>query len=157
MITNIDIEKACEKYNIPLVVCTTKDLLKDTPRQSGNYILNLQNDKTVDGSVNPGTHWMGLHIDTKKNKCVYFDSFGMAPPIEIRDYCRGIPMRYSDMHIQNEESSVCGYYVLCWCWYMTHLKKNIPDLFNRMTWWLSQFHNDPEKNRKILEKLMEVI
>lgn len=156
MITNHEIIEFCEKKRIPLVACVTKDQLSTIPRRDGGYILNLQNDTTTSGKMNGGTHWIALFIDGKKS--AFFDPFGLAPPMEIRDYCIHLPMVYNDHQIQNEYSSVCGYYCICMLFYMNIYRKKIPDLHKRFRWFINHFEkNKPEKNRAILERLIDPI
>jgi len=59
----------------------------------------------LDHSSNEGTHWTILFIEN--NVAYYFDSFGLEPPLEIKEYCRGTRYYYS-FRIQNINEVICG-------------------------------------------------
>ena len=59
MMSNFDIEKIANHYQIPIVV-VMKDELKYMKPINTNYIINLESSK--DGN---GTHWMALKIENK--------------------------------------------------------------------------------------------
>jgi hypothetical protein len=92
--TNHDLSIICSKRNIPLngiYNAQTIDELK-----IGNTILNL----------NGQSHWTCIIKD--KNKCLYFDSFGLPPPLRI---CQMMgDYTYSLKEIQALNSSSCGFY-----------------------------------------------
>ena len=78
----------------------------------------------IDHSSNDGTHWTCL---IKRNaEIIYFDSFGLKPPIEVEKYCdvhststsadtaettsATTPQRmYNTFQIQNPDDVICGH------------------------------------------------
>ena len=76
----------------------------------------------MDHSSNDGTHWTCL---LKRNdQIIYFDSFGLRPPIEVEKYCDASaiadagavettsatapPRLYNTFQIQNPGDVICG-------------------------------------------------
>ena len=54
----------------------------------------------IDRSSNDGTHWTCLFVSD--NKCLYFDSYGFPPPIEVLEYFRNVKNRYyNTFRVQN--------------------------------------------------------
>ena len=72
------------------------------PLQNECFILNH------DISSQNGTHWTCLY--TKNGISFYFDSFGLDPPLEIKDYCKGVERYYSTFKIQEYDEVICGHY-----------------------------------------------
>eukprot|EP00732_Lithocolla_globosa_P000006 Lithocolla_globosa_v1_NODE_1_length_16663_cov_42.954359.p6 type:complete len:264 gc:universal NODE_1_length_16663_cov_42.954359:8425-9216(+) len=81
-----------------------KDLLVKEPLVMGKYIINL------DDSTNKGTHWVGLIVLAKV--ALYFDSFGLTPPTIVKQWLKEKKVIYSTSHLQNLDSTACGYYVM---------------------------------------------
>jgi hypothetical protein len=61
-----------------------------------------------DLSCNNGTHWTCLFV--KNGVAFYFDSFGLDPPLEILDYCKGLERYCSTSKIQKYDEVICGHY-----------------------------------------------
>src|SRR6266849_6092448 len=64
----------------------------------------------IDHSSNEGTHWTCLFIEN--NVAYYFDSFGLEPPLEIKEYCRGTTRYYNSFRVQNVNEVICGHYCI---------------------------------------------
>ena len=112
------------------------------------YIINL------DSKIGPGTHWVSVII--KRNKLLYFDSFGLIPPYEL------INLRpkyyYNFLQYQPINSFLCGYYCLYFLNEFKLLKANtlrikkLDDIkiFNKI---IEPFHiNDFEYNDNFIKK-----
>jgi hypothetical protein len=80
-----------------------RDELKGKASQNESLVLNL------DDFVGPGTHWVCLFI--KNGEKIYFDSFGLKPPLELQEYC-GTPIRYQSHQLQNYNQIICGHYCI---------------------------------------------
>lgn len=146
--TDEELFKLAAKYGILLNAIIFKDQLNGMNLMRGGYIINLAN------SDSHGTHWVCFWIDDpKKNDAViYFDSFGIAPPIEVRKALKKIALKIlvNDKQIQNVYSGWCGIYCLFFMWFMQkHSKIN---LINRLNLFLNLF-DDVEKNLTILKKV----
>ena len=98
MLTNYDIEKVCEKLDLPIIGVFMKD---DLPKQRkvGSYIINMDN------SDGEGTHWVFAKIFSDTDRfddsssddekigyrycgALYFDPFGIGMPEEISDFLK---------------------------------------------------------------------
>ncbi|CAF2043950.1 unnamed protein product, partial [Rotaria magnacalcarata] len=70
-----------------------------------------RHNKELEDSINgPGTHWT-CWIKQSENLCYYFDSFGVAPPIEFEKYVK-CNILYSTYQIQKMEEVICGHLCL---------------------------------------------
>lgn len=152
-LSNIQLEEMCKEHGIPLIGVFMKDELPNY-RKEGAYIINLEDSVDSFGNDNTGTHWCGLYI--RKRKAVYFDPFGFIYPLEVRDFCKDIlPILYSTKEIQNITSTICGYYVFYFLYYMNRFQnKPIKNLFYN---FLDEFVDNPRQNKKILEKKLKPI
>ena len=61
-----------------------------------------------DDSSSEGTHWTCLFI--KNGVAIYFDSYGLDPPLEVVDYCKGLEGYCSTFKIQEYNEVICGHY-----------------------------------------------
>lgn len=151
MRTNLYLIETASKHGIPLVGVENKDTLDRLPLQDGaGYIINLQNEKAIDGKFNFGTHWVALWIEN--NAVVFFDPFGIIPTFEIQNFIcrlRG-PIYYNKKEIQNVHAGNCGDYCLFFLKFMSDNKRRIPDLYNRLKSFQNIFVSDTSQNTKIL-------
>ena len=86
------------------------ELNKTKLTKDESIIINL------DVSSGPGIHWMCLF--SRKGVSYYFDSYGLAPPAEVLDYCKSKERYYSNYAIQQDDKLeiLCGHY----CVYMLY-------------------------------------
>lgn len=114
MLSNIEIEEITDHLKLPIVGVFSKDRLPDK-RWVGSYYINLQNED--DGG---GTHWVFCRIFTNKS-AVYFDSFGLPLPIEVKEFLAPFaPIPYSNRQIQDVKSSYCGWYCIACDYYFQY-------------------------------------
>jgi hypothetical protein len=161
MLTNYDLIDAGIKYDIPIVGIYNKNKLPNTHDiREGGYIVNLENDVDEFGKSLNGSHWVGFYVEKDKRgklDVVYYDSFGAGPPIAVQNFLRPLsPYAYNNDVIQNINSSVCGYYVLHFIWFMSRNKK-LGNLDKRFKIFLNLFKKDPEKNLSFLKRYMKEI
>lgn len=148
--TNFDIEDEAAKYRLPLYGIYNKDKLPAIPK-NGFYVINIQDDYDVNGNDLPGSHWTCIYIEGK-HAC-YFDSFGLAPPLEVQTFMKNyIPYTYNTRQIQSIRSTVCGKYVVFFMLYIIR-NKELP-LKKRMEMFMRLWSTDVNKNR---EKLLEYL
>ena len=79
-----------------------------------NYIINLS------PSVQDGSHWVALYLNKRKTP-VYFDSFGMVPPLEVIKLIRKSGhdnYLCNSKQVQDIRSGYCGEYCLMFLKYM---------------------------------------
>lgn len=163
MISNFDIERICKKLDLPLVGVFSKDKLP-TERKIGSYYINLQNHNDGDG-----THWVLAKIycdDERKNEetiavlngkrvyrcgAIYFDPFGLDMPKEVERFLEPFkPIPFSNRHIQNIRSEVCGWYCIA-CDYALEDKQNGETYLEDFEKFIALWSEEPSKNLKILK------
>lgn len=134
LLSNFDLMKFAKKLKIPLIDVVSKDLLYKMKPQIGCYIINLQN--LNDGN---GTHWTCFIL--KKNICIYYDSFGLLPPIPVINFAnkfnRKMELIYSVDMIQNINSVLCGWFVLFFLFFISVKHKH-----SRNYKYLVNIHNN---------------
>lgn len=120
MLTNFELEDLAKKYQIPNFAVLSKDEFKGK-LQSGNYILNMENEKDEFGNYNDGSHWVAVFV-SKYYDCCYFDSFGFQPPQVVLKQLRKSNKKiyYNSLTIQNIRSSLCGWYCLVFLMWMNN-------------------------------------
>jgi len=132
MTTDKDLWKLAKRFIIPVNSICFKDKLNDSPPSSGGYIINLAD------STTHGTHWTALWLDEKQ--CAYFDSFGIAPPLAVEDFCRRYgshKVLMSDKQYQSMQSGHCGQYCIDFLAFMSR-NKHVP-MKKRYQIFVSQF------------------
>jgi hypothetical protein len=89
--------------------------------EPGFSIYNLDSADKLGNAT--GTHWTGSFCDAKR--CCYFDSFGAPCPNEIDRFIKARYMTYgiNNWIIQDPKSENCGFFVLAFAIWMTHLYK----------------------------------
>ena len=143
--TSQQLRDACAHNNIPLHFIGFKDQLHKTRPYNGAYIVNMQN-----SFAGNGTHWVAFVL-TDKN-AFYFDSFQAYAPIEIEHFFRRrgyTSYRANNMDIQNIESGGCGEYCIV---FLNFMYNNLPRY--RYTAFLKLWNTDPDKNLKVLKKML---
>ena len=115
-LSNFQILDKCKELKIKIFkrVFMRDELNK---RQTGNkknecLLLNL------DHSQNNGTHWISLYI--KNGIAIYFDSFGLDPPQEVKDYCKGTELYCGTDKIQENDEVICGHYCIFMLYRLSH-------------------------------------
>ena len=71
--SNIDLTHYLMLKGINLNQIVSKNKLLGKAKENGNYIINLE-----DSDKGMGSHWVALKCF--KKTCLYFDSYGIAPP-----------------------------------------------------------------------------
>ena len=114
ILNNIDIDEMASLIKLPLIGVFSKDELPKK-RIDGYYVINMQNGTNSKGKELPGTHWVSCGVI--KNKSFYFDSFGCVPPTSVYNYLPK-PIMYNTQQIQDIDSSDCGWFSFCCCYYL---------------------------------------
>ncbi len=109
------------------------------PLQSKFYVINMSNHNEE------GTHWVCV-INTKPKQCIYFDSFGMPMPEEVLERMKATKKAvcYSDLDIQDFNSSNCGYYCIAMIQQIEQ-GKSYSEAIN-------SFHHNTKKNEQAIIK-----
>ena len=106
--SNFDLINAAKRLNIKHFRGVFKrDQLPKKPHHVETGIINL------DSNSGPGTHWVAYAIDPRG--IVYFDSYGLPPPVEFLDYINHLPVPdsvrtwYSTLPTQTmTDPPICG-------------------------------------------------
>lgn len=155
VLSNTDIIELLERNGIHLVFINYKDQLEETPIQVGSYVVNMAD--SDDGSG--GTHWVTFIIEKIDSvyHTVYFDAFGLAPSEAVKKYLAPIDddIVYNWNQIQNENSSICGWFVVYWIWFMNTMKNAEPNIYLRYKKFLKLFSSREENNRKLLQQYLK--
>ena len=124
-----------------------KDELKDLTINDGCYIVNMQSSTQGDG-----THWVCFKI--KNKHCVYFDSFGAPPPIDIETFIKtrkNIKIGFNNWIIQDLKSTNCGWFCIG-CLAMLKQNKN-KDIYDAFDFYINNFSGKTKENDSILKSL----
>ena len=97
-------------------------------------------------NLNGNSHWTVLLKNGKKY--YYFDSFGFPASQELEDMMNEYV--FSDIDLQNINSTSCGWFCLVWMRYMQEHK----DKELGFSSFLKLFSKDTKKNEKILHELL---
>ena len=128
-----------KKFAIPVNNICFKDKLNDNKPSPGGYIINLAD------STTHGTHWTALWLESPSH-CAYFDSFGIAPPLAVEEFCRRYgchKILMSQVQIQNINSEFCGEYATDFLAFMSRNKRLT--LEKRYRIFLSHFHDGSKR------------
>ena len=136
-LSNFDIERILKNVGNFRGVFS-KDMLPEAIAGDESVVINIQD--YLDGG---GTHWVCVVNQPDSKDVEYFDSFGVQPSDVVVDYMRtaGKGVVYSDSHIQDVSSVMCGYYA---CYFIMERSKGRP-----MADVLLDFSH-PEMNEKMI-------
>ena len=103
-LSNFELEDATKRLKIPSFRGVF--LLDTLPKKPNNKECGIVN---FDKSGGPGTHWVAWYKNSKTK--IYFDSYGVQPPIEVIKYV-GKPIRYNTDQVQPVGQVFCGHLCL---------------------------------------------
>jgi hypothetical protein len=146
MLSNRELLEMAKYYKIRVNSLSLKNELP-AKIELGFSIYNLDSADKLGNAT--GTHWTGSFCDAKR--CCYFDSFGAPCPNEID---RFIKKRFStyginNWIIQDPKSENCGFFVLAYSIFMTHLYKG--DIYRGANEFVNLFVEDTKENDRILK------
>jgi len=142
-----DFFKDCQ---LPLIDVVCKDRLPDK-RYIGDYVINMQNNDDGDG-----THWTFAKIINKKNPiALYWDSFGVYPPEEVKQFLHPLKIAYNTRQIQDIKSECCGHYCEALAYYLKYDSDPQKSMEDNYADFIDMFCDDTKKNDKILKEYME--
>jgi len=172
MLTNFEIERICEKLDLPIIGVYSKNELYNIPRKVGSYYINLMDDDVVDGEGNNGSHWVFFKIYCDEDRddyseeeeeghkmcnALYFDSFGFGMPKAVSNFLKPFkPVYCNNREIQNINSSQCGFYCIACDWILEH-KQDGETYLEDYEKFLNIWNNDVEKNLTILKNIFRKI
>ena len=102
-LSNSELEDAARRLEIP----SFRVFLLDTlPKKANKKECGKVN---FDKNGGPGTHWVAWYKNGRTK--IYFDSYGVEPPIEVVGYL-GNPIRYNTDQLQPAGQVFCGHLCL---------------------------------------------
>ena len=163
-LTNHDLTRLSKELKLPIIGVFSKDELFLEKPQVGTYHINMSD------SDKAGTHWVVFKIfcdeDRPENKAreknkvceaIYFDSFGMDMPKEVKAFLKPFrPITWSNRHIQNVNSEVCGWYNLLLDFALEHRQvgNSYLDDFER---FVNSWSNNTTENTQLLKERFKKI
>jgi len=162
MLTNVQVEDLAKRMGIRLEAVCFKSELKDMKlKHNVGYIINLENEFDEDGEPNEGSHYTCFLYNTyPKKDCrdeyVYFDSYGVAPPQEVLDFCGVKEMPYNTIDCQSLMANCCGFFCLAFLYYINVFQGRTMDLYTDCEHFTSLFKdlnvcNDWKHNEMVLK------
>ena len=103
-LSNFELEDAVGKLKIPCFRGVF--LLDNLPRKPNKKECGIVN---FDESGGPGTHWVAWYKNGKTK--IYFDSYGVQPPLEVIKYL-GSPIHNNTDQLQPSGEVFCGHLCL---------------------------------------------
>ena len=110
ILSNIDLTKLLNKFNINDVLIISKDELSNY-KNNNKFIINMSD------KLKKGTHWVCLYDN------YYFDSYGLEPPIDVEQFINK-NYYYNNQQYQFINSTNCGWYCLIFFMYFNKNKIN---------------------------------
>ena len=161
MLSNFEIEDICRELRLDCEGVYSKDRLPKY-RTNGGYYVNLQD--YADGY---GTHFtfffLGGTPKTPHSRVVggdtpaiYFDSFGVAPPIEVDKFLgTSNDIMYNNRDIQDLKSQKCGWFCIALHYFLTYEQDKNKSLEENYSNFLSYWSFDSKKNDRILDEYLK--
>ena len=103
-LSNFELEDAVKKLKIPYFRGVF--FLDTLPRKPNKKECGIDN---FDKSGGSGTHWVAWYKNGKTK--IYFDSYGVQPPLEVINYL-GRPIHYNTDQLQPAGEVFCGHLCL---------------------------------------------
>ena len=134
MLSDVQLQEIAVKMHVPLAGIHFKNCMPQKLKYNVSYILNMEDELTEEGKPNDGSHWVALQINKKDGKIqpIYFDSFGVAPPVAVRtaveSFC-GKHLPHTSKDIQSLVSDMCGYYCLAFLHWINASQFRCGDLY----------------------------
>ena len=156
MLSNFEIEDICRDLRLDCEGVYSKDRLPKY-RTNGGYYVNLQ-----DYEAGNGTHFTFFFIEPKENPLrsnssgnIYFDSFGVAPPIEVDEFLGNNDIMYNNRDIQDLKSKSCGWFCIALHYFLTYEQDKNKSLEENYSNFLSSWSYDSKKNDRILQEYLK--
>ena len=160
MLTNFQIMDIASAMKFPLAsVCFKNELCKEPLKYNVAYIINSQNSHDEQGEELDGAHWIALYVEKTKDGKVhpqFFDSYGAPPAKEITDFV-GHYVPYCTKNCQSIMDSVCGFYCLAFCFFVSKSKFRTGHIYQDTETFLELFNdlnvsNDFKQNEWVLQQ-----
>lgn len=159
-LTDGGIIELSKRMNIPLGGIYFKNEIKDFDFNK-SYFINMQDSIDEKGQLNPGSHWVFFQVNKDNNdkyQPIYFDSYGHAPPEDIKKLIQKkikMSLPYTKKDIQSLMNNACGFYCLALAHYINASIYRSGNIYFDVDAFLSLFEDlntsvDFKKNEYIL-------
>lgn len=167
MLTDQQIRELSIKMNFPLDEIIFKNQVPKKFKFNKAYIINLEDEFDEKGNLNCGSHWTCLQVNKYPNgniQGMYFDSFGMPPPIDIiktyQNTTNKTHMPHNTKDIQSLMNSACGWYCCAYLHFINNFIHRSKDLYSDTEHFLEFFEDlnkscDYKKNEYILKHFFQ--
>lgn len=117
-----------------------KDLYKGKIKKRELGVINM------DDSDGPGTHFVAYFNSPDRDFVLYFDTYGVAPPENIKQYLltSGKQIAYNNSQIQPIASVTCGFYCI---YVLRELDKG-----REFVDVLNDFTHDTDENEQMIQR-----
>lgn len=138
--TNYDLDSLAERLGIDLTGILFKDQLFDSFKRNVELLYNGRKEYlayiiNMEDAGDEGSHWVAIFLPKKERKLIYFDSFGLPPPMAVYHCMRFLNRSKSSgsksyrlimnaKKIQKISSGGCGQYCIMFIYYMLHKKSD---------------------------------
>lgn len=120
--TIADLKGLAKEVGLVLNGVYMKDLLIDVHPREGAYIVNMDN--FINPVTNGTSHWVAVYL--LKDSCLYFDSFAVAPPTEIVEFCSrwAKPIVFNvNKELQSIDEGFCGQWTIYFLKYVQQRRR----------------------------------
>lgn len=155
-LTDSQIKELCRRMNIPLADIIFKDEVPDKIEYNKAYIINLEDEYGEDGTLNSGSHWTCLFIRKYPNdnvEAIYFDSFGMPPPEDVKEKVMKFTKKklpFNTKNIQSLMGNACGWFCCAYLHFINNFSHRTGDLYLDTEHFLD-FFDDLNKSTNFLK------
>lgn len=162
MLSNIQVQDLAKRMGIRLEGVFFKSQLKEMKMKPNvAYIINLEDEFDENGEPNDGSHYTCFQYNKyPKKDCrdeyAYFDSYGVAPPDEVLEFCGVKEMPYNLIDVQSLMADCCGFFCLAFLYYINVFPHRTMDFYRDCEHFTSLFNdlnktNDWKQNEYILK------
>jgi hypothetical protein len=150
-LTNIELQDLAKRMCVSLHrVCFKDELDEEALVYNTGYIINLENEFSEDGQLNPGSHWCCFFV--KKNpkgtiEPIYFDPFGIPPPQNVLKFCKRNHIPYNTIDIQSIVQGTCGYYCLSFLYYISTYPDRTQNIYDDCEHYTEMFYDLSKSNK----------
>ena len=165
-LTDYQIEELCKKMGVPLEQVSFKDELPYKIKFNCAYVINMENELSVDGKPNVGTHWCCFQVNKYPNGKIepfYFDPYGVPPPEIVKKTVErscGQKLPFNTKDIQSLMNNACGWYCCALLHWINANDLRSKDLYEDVENFLDMFDDlnvsvDFKKNEYILKHFFQ--
>jgi len=161
MLSDIEVRELARRMSVPLVFSSFKDnLARETLQYNKSYVVNMQSTTDPEtGKENQGSHYVCFQCNrypSGEKMCIYFDSYGMPPPEEVKQFCAPTKVHWNTKDIQSLMADCCGYFCLAFLHFINSCPQRTGHLYADSEQFTCLFEdlnksNDHKRNEWVLK------